>query len=150
MAPANRSRSRARGWALQVLYAAELRGVPPREALDDFVSRRRIGASSRPYLRQLVGLVEDHGAALDERISASLTNWRLERLSVIDRNVLRLGTAELLHGDDVPPRVALQEAIALAQRYGTAESPRFVNGVLDALFRAGDEDAGGRRPEAAV
>lgn len=114
------------------------------------MARRRIGASSRPYLRELVGLVEEHGAALDERISASLTNWRLDRLSVIDRNVLRLGTAELLHGDDVPPRVALQEAIALAERYGTAESARFVNGVLDALFRAGDEDAAGRRPEAAV
>jgi N utilization substance protein B len=147
---ANRERSRARSWALQVLYAAELRAVPPREALEDFLARRRIAVGSRPYLRELVALVEEHAASLDERIGAALTNWRLERLSAIDRNVLRLGAAELLEAADVPPKVAIQEAIRLAERYGTTESPRFVNGVLDALYRAGGAAPGDRRPEAAV
>ncbi len=147
---ANRARSRARAWALQVLYAADLRdGWTPGQALDDWLSHRRISRASRPYLRHLVGLVEAHAEDLDARIAAALTNWRLERLSAIDRNALRIGAAELLHGgEDVPPRVAIQEAIRLAERYGTAESPRFVNGVLDAIHRGGRPGAGRRRPEA--
>jgi N utilization substance protein B len=68
-------------------------------------------------------------------VAAAVTNWRPERLSVIDRNVLRLGAAELMWIDDVPARVTLQEAILLAEKYGTENSPRFVNGVLDALMR---------------
>ncbi|NIQ57710.1 MAG: transcription antitermination factor NusB, partial [Gammaproteobacteria bacterium] len=64
-----------------------------------------------------------------------LTNWRLDRLSAIDRNVLRLAAAEMLFFDDVPPLVSIQEAVQLAEKYGTGESPRFVNGVLDALMR---------------
>jgi transcription antitermination protein NusB len=76
-------------------------------------------------------------------LERSLTNWRLERLSVIDRNILRIGAAELLKLPDVPSRVAIREAILLAEKYGTHESPRFVNGVLDALMRQarGEPDA---------
>ena len=147
---AHRARSRARAWALQVLYAADLRDTrTPAQALEDWLSHRRIAAPSRPYLRHLVGLVAAHREALDARISGALTNWRLERLSAIDRNVLRIGAAELLHGgDDVPARVAIQEAVRLAERYGTAESARFVNGVLDAIHRGGRAGADDRRPEA--
>jgi N utilization substance protein B len=105
--------------------------------LQDFLLRRRIAEGSRAYLKRLVETVEAHREELDARIAAALTNWRLDRLSAIDRNVLRIGAAELLHPGDVPPRVAIQEAIRLAERYGTAESPRFVNGVLDALYREG-------------
>ncbi|MEN8375470.1 MAG: transcription antitermination factor NusB [Gemmatimonadota bacterium] len=139
---ANLDRSRARGWALQALYAADLRGEDrPSAVLDDFLRSRRVGPSRRPYLRWLVETVEEHRDDLDERIRGALTNWRLERLSAIDRNVLRIGAAELEHAADVPPRVAIQEAIRLAERYGTSESARFVNGVMDALYRgAGDRD----------
>lgn len=134
---ANRPRSRARGWALQVLYAWESRGGEgsPIDTLEEFLDLRRIARDSRPYLRQLVTAVADHAPQLDRELSDALTNWRLERLSAIDRNILRLGAAELLFVDDVPARVSLQEAIILADKYGTAESPRFVNGVLDALHR---------------
>jgi len=142
-----KQRSRARGWALQVLYAWEARR-PSRDiddVLEEFLTTRRIHPDSRAYLRSLVGLVETHLRDIDASLSESLTNWRLERLSVIDRNVLRIGAAELLHADDVPPRAALQEAIILAEKYGTDESPRFVNGVLDALMHArSGEGAGGR------
>ena len=134
---ANRPRSRARGWALQVLYAWESRGAEasPLDMLEDFLAERRIARESRPYLRRLVDTVAAHEGDLDRALEGALTNWRLERLSAIDRNILRLGAAELLHGEDVPPRVSIQEAIILAEKYGTAESPRFVNGVLDALHR---------------
>ncbi len=65
-----------------------------------------------------------------------MPNWRLERLSAIDRNILRIGTVEILAMPDVPPAVAIHEAVRLAERYGSADSPRFVNGVLDAVSRS--------------
>lgn len=132
-----RERSRARGWALQVLYAWELRGhtTPMTQVLDEFLADRRVAASSREYLLRLLQAVEDHLDEIDRAIASAVTNWRPERLSVIDRNILRLGGAELMWIDDVPARVTLQEAILLAEKYGTEKSPRFVNGVLDALMR---------------
>jgi N utilization substance protein B len=132
-----RARTKARSWALQVLYAWESRGfdTPARNILNDFEQERQINDDSRAYMRSLVNLVSDHRADIDRQLDDSLTNWRLERLSVIDRNILRLAAAEILYGqvDDVPPAVSIQEAIVLAEKYGTQESPRFVNGVLDAL-----------------
>ena len=130
-------RSRARGWALQALYAWEARrnDVTLDETLRQFMIDRNIAAESREYLRRLLRLIEKNQAEVDDELEAALRNWRMERLSVIDRNILRIGAAELLYIDEVPERVAIQEAIILAEKYGTAESPRFVNGVLDALMR---------------
>lgn len=132
-----RPRSRARGWALQALYAWEARrhDVSLDEMLRQFMIDRNIAADSREYLRRLIGLIYEHSVDIDHALEGELRNWRLERLSVIDRNVLRIGAAELLYLPDVPERVAIQEAIILAEKYGTVESPRFVNGVLDALMR---------------
>lgn len=137
-----RERSRARGWALQVLYAWESRSpeISPDVVLHEFLTERNIAESSRPYLRRLVREVAEHRDEIDRRVQGALTNWRLERLSAIDRNVLRLAAAEMFYIDDVPPRVSIQEGIRLAEKYGTAESPRFVNGVLDALLRAGADE----------
>ncbi len=131
-----RDRSKARAWGLRVLYAWDSRGSTPlHEVLDEFLSRRRIAPDRRDYVRRLVGQVADDLEGLDAAIQESLTNWRFERLSVIDRNILRLAAAEMLHMEDIPPRVSIQEAITLAERYGTDQSPRFINGVLDALMR---------------
>jgi len=132
-----RARSRARGWALQVLYAWEARGreTSPLAILREFEEHRRIARESREYLETLIRTVAEHIDEIDRALEASLTNWRLERLAVIDRNILRIAAAEMLYIEDVPPRVSIQEAILLAEKYGTMESPRFVNGVLDALYR---------------
>ncbi len=73
--------------------------------------------------------------ACDARIEACMPNWRLDRLSAIDRNILRIATAEMIAVDDVPHRVAIHEAIRLAERYGSDDTPGFVNGVLDAVGR---------------
>ena len=105
------------------------------DVLANFMADRRIAEASREYLFRVLHEVNENLASIDRRLNESLTNWRLERLSVIDRNILRIGAAELLHMEDVPPRVVIQEAIVLAEKYGTAESPRFVNGVLDAVMR---------------
>ena len=133
-----KTRSRARGWALQILYARESRGEiePLGQILDEFVKHRRIRPASLDYLRRLVTTLEAHRDAIDLALDGALHNWKLARLSAIDRNVLRVGAGELLFHPDVPARAAIQEAILLAEKYGSAESPRFVNGVLDGVMRA--------------
>lgn len=121
-----------------MLYAWESRGLEmsPKTILDDFETERSIADESRDYMRTLVNDVAENRANIDRELEHSLTNWRLERLSVIDRNILRLAAAEMLYEADVPAAVAIQEAIVLAEKYGTNESPRFVNGVLDALRKS--------------
>jgi transcription antitermination protein NusB len=133
-----KQRSRARGWALQALYAWETRGRPesPPQMLQQLDADRHIAVSSLPYARTLLETFTRNQSAVDRAVEESLSNWRLERLSVIDRNILRLGATEIMFISDVPPRVSIQEAISLAEKYSTYESPRFVNGVLDALMRA--------------
>lgn len=136
-----RERSRARAWALRVLYAWDSRGKAPlEEVLDEFLTRRRIAPQRRDYVRRLVGHVAADREGLDAAIQDCLTNWRFERLSVIDRNILRLAAAEMLRMDDIPPRVSIQEALTLAERYGTDQSPRFINGVLDGLMRRVEQE----------
>lgn len=132
-----KTRSRARGWALRVLYGWDARGGDRdlRDALAAFAAERSIRPENRVYVDRLIRTIAQHRDEIDDSLQKALTNWRLARLSVIDRNILRIGGAELLYHADVPPRVAIQEAILLAEKYGTAESPRFVNGVLDAVMR---------------
>jgi N utilization substance protein B len=101
----------------------------------DTAATRRIAPRRMPYVRMLLTLLDQHLGDVDERLQAALENWRLERLSSIDRAVLRIAAVELLHVEDVPPKVSLQEAIRLAEQYGGPDSPRFVNGVLDALYK---------------
>ena len=129
-------RSKARAWALHTLYAWEARdGTDLEVVLDHFLTHRRVAPSRRDYLRRVVDTIADHGRPIDAALQDAISNWRIERLSVIDRNILRIGAAEMMYFDDVPPRVSIREALKLADRYGTDESPRFVNGVLDALMK---------------
>lgn len=131
-----RKRSRARGWALQVMYAWESRADRDRlpDMLSEFTAERRISAEAKDYLETLITTLDMYLESIDVAIAESLLNWRMERLSIIDRNILRVAAAEMLHLA-IPPRVVIQEALQLAEKYSTAESPRFINGVLDALMR---------------
>lgn len=130
-------RSRSRAWALQVHYAWESGGSEGtlRDALVRVVGNRRISPQRLPYVRRLLALLDDHLAEVDRALHDALENWRMERLSAIDRGVLRLAAVELLHLEETPPKVAIQEGIRLAEQYGGPDSPRFVNGVLDALYK---------------
>ncbi len=132
-----RKRSRARAWALQVLYAWEMRepSLPILQVLTDFLADRHIAMGSQAYLTAVLEVISEHLPAIDDALEQALDNWRLQRLSSIDRNVLRIGAAELLFIEDVPAPVSIQEAIVLAEKFGTADSPRFVNGVLDGVMR---------------
>jgi N utilization substance protein B len=133
--PRTRVETRARARVLQALYAWDLRGREPLDRVaaqiwDDLAvdaDERRVAG---PLVRELV----QHRSELDAELVEVTTNWRLERLSVIDRSVLRLAAAELSRGE-TPPRVVIQEAVRLAERYGTVKSAKFVNGVVDALAR---------------
>ncbi|HEX8431369.1 MAG TPA: transcription antitermination factor NusB, partial [Longimicrobium sp.] len=101
-----------------------------------------VSPQNRPYAEVLVRLVSANLRSIDSAIEGALTNWRLGRLSVIDRNILRLGVAEMTYVDDVADRISIREMVMLAEKYGTHESPRFVNGVLDAVMRTLGEETG--------
>lgn len=105
-------------------------------ALEDTLARRKVSSARIAYLERLVREFAANRVRIDEKIGEATDNWRIERLSVMDRGVLRLGATELLCMRDVPGKVAVQESIRLADRYGGPESPRFVNGVLDAVYRS--------------
>jgi N utilization substance protein B len=120
---------------LQALYAWDVRGE---QDLDRVATQLWDDLSVPPEERRLASVlvrtVLQDGPELDRELTEVTMNWRLERLGVIDRCVLRLGAAELQRGE-TPPRVVIQEAVLLAERYGTLKSAKFVNGVLDALAR---------------
>ena len=80
-------------------------------------------------------LIENHLQEIDAHLRSALDNWHLERVSSVDRAILRIGAVEIFYLDGVPPKVSIQEAIHLAEAYGGGDSPRFVNGVLDAVFK---------------
>jgi N utilization substance protein B len=117
-------RHEARERALGLLYEAEQKGVSPEDVLAE------LPLSPDPFADELVRGVAAHADQLDEVIAATATNWRLDRMAMLDRTVLRLGTFELLHRPDVPMAVAIDEAVELAKAYCGEESPRFVNGIL--------------------
>ncbi len=126
-------RSRAREVALQLLFQRDLNKRIDRPALERFVRDRLRDETLMSFCLGLYDGVIAHQDDIDPRLSEAAENWRLVRMAAVDRNVLRLGAYELLHTPDTPPNVALDEAIELARRYGSADSPAFVNGVLDRL-----------------
>lgn len=127
------ARSKARKRALDLLYAADLRGEPATETLDRAVEEG--AAPSNDYTITLVRGVVEHQARIDELLSTYAEGWTLERMPAVDRNVLRLGIYELLYVDDVPDAVAVSEAMALVRELSTDESPPFVNGILGTVQR---------------
>lgn len=135
-----RKRTRARELALQALYQLDIRGV---EVLDDvgrFLGQRESEPEVRDFARRLIDGCWQHRDRLDATIGEVAENWEVRRMAVVDRNVLRLASFELLFLDDVPPKVAINEAIDLAKRYSTADSGAFVNGILDRIRALADED----------
>ena len=133
--PRLRAETRARARALQALYAWDLRGGEPLDRVASQVwDDLAIAPDERAFASQIVRVILAEGDEIDEALRDVTTNWRLERLGAVERAVLRIAAAELRRGDP-PPRVTIQEAVRLAERYGSAQSARFVNGVLDALAR---------------
>jgi len=131
------ARSRARKRALDILYAAELRGENAGEALDSAIESGE--GPSNPYVALLVRGVVGHHQRIDELLTEYSQGWALNRMPAVDRNVLRIGVFELLWSEDVPGPVAVDEAVSLVRDLSTDDSPGFVNGVLGAMLRAKDQ-----------
>ena len=128
-------RSRAREIVLQVLYEDDLNPDRNPEAGDAFLCNRlRRESDLVDFARTLVAGVRKHRAEIDQLLVERADNWTMERMAVTDRNILRLGAYEMLFGG-TPERVAINEAVELAKRYGAKQSPQFVNGVLDRFVR---------------
>jgi N utilization substance protein B len=126
------ARSKARKRALDVLYEADVRGADPVETLATRVARADPPIPA--YAVELVEGVAAHRPRIDELLSTYAVGWTLDRMPVVDRNVLRLGVFELLWRDDVPDAVVMSEAVELARSLSTDESPKFVNGLLARLL----------------
>ncbi|MDQ6635178.1 MAG: transcription antitermination factor NusB [Gemmatimonadota bacterium] len=134
-----RVETRARARVLQALYAWDMRGNGGGGAALERVATQvwddlAITAEERRIAGPIVRLVAGKQQALDAELADVTTNWRLERIGAVERCVLRMAAAELTIGE-TPPRVVIQEAVTLAERFGSAASAKFVNGVLDALAR---------------
>jgi len=135
-------RTRGREIALQVLYQLEQNPGQVAADMDGFVRRRLREPKLCAFASTLIAGVLDHQPRIDALISEVAENWRLDRMAAIDRNILRLGAFELLYCvGTVPTKVAINEALELAKRYSTAQSSRFVNGILDRLQAAGAAEA---------
>lgn len=130
-------RRQAREAALQVLFALDAsREIDPETAFADVLREFSLPQRARERALELVRGVAANRKAIDEAISSCATQWKVERLATVDRNILRIATYELLFEPDVPPEVAMDEAVEIARRFGGAPSPAFVNGVLDEIEKA--------------
>jgi N utilization substance protein B len=153
------TRRKARGVALQVLYAIDLGDVDV--TVDGWVDsvvatygerfEMDIDGEARELAAGLVRAASSDAVAIEERIAGASRNWRIDRMARVDRNILRLAVGELMHASATPVRVVINEAVELAKRFGTAEAPAFVNGVLDRIASAlGRHEAAGAADSAAI
>jgi len=134
-------RSRAREIVLQILYQEDLNRDTPESARQRFIAGRLKGDQHLiDFANSLLDGVRIHRDELDQHLAKTAENWKLQRMAATDRNVLRLGAYEILFAE-TPDRVAINEAIDLAKRYGTHNSAQFVNGVLDRLIKAKSGEA---------
>jgi N utilization substance protein B len=135
-------RSRGREVALQVLYQVEQNPGVSSEEIRRFIQRRLLEDRKLcEFTEGLIAGVKEHQERIDAMISQVAENWRLDRMATIDRNILRLGAYEMLFRPEVPAKVAINEALELAKRYSTAQSSRFVNGILDRVLQCQIQEA---------
>jgi N utilization substance protein B len=132
------NRRQARECALEVLYRLDLVGDEPEHTIAEILLRKNPSEEAETYLRRLVDAALGNQHEIDTILRKHLTRWRLERLTVLDRAILRLAAAEILYFDDVPPKVSINEAVDIAKKYGDDEAGKFVNGVLDSVFQETD------------
>ena len=129
-------RRKARELALQLLYQLDVQGEDdPEPHFDDFWLRHPVDREARDFAESLVRGTKRHEAEIDGLISRYAENWELERMAVVDRNILRQGIFELLWATAIPPKVAINEALEVAKKFSTHESSRFINGILDRIHK---------------
>ena len=129
------ARRRARELAVQFLYQMEANPLEPHEALESF--RQSVSASRqvKEFATRIVAGVQQYREEIDRIIGKYSEHWRLERIDRVDKNILRMGVFELLYCDDIPVKVALNEAIDIGKQFGTEESGAFINGIPDKISK---------------
>jgi N utilization substance protein B len=127
------ARRSGREAALQMLFQLEASGARATQVIELFWRAFEADPEGRPYADTVVRGVEENLAEIDKKITSASQNWRLERMGRVDRNLLRMGTWELMSRTDVPRAVVIDEAVELAKSFGTEDSSGFVNGVLDRI-----------------
>ncbi len=130
-----RKRTRSRELALMVLYQMDVTQDPAEKALEIFFRDHPTEESVKAFTMDLVLGTAGHLEKLDALISKVASNWEIKRMARVDRNVLRLGSFELLFVKETPPKVTINEAVELAKRFGDVESGKFINGILDKIHK---------------
>jgi N utilization substance protein B len=128
-----RRRRKSRECALQVLFQLNVTKQEAIAALSQFQEHFSLNGESDEFLKRLVLGVLEHCQELDRLIEQYSENWRLDRINIIERNILRMALFELLYCEEIPPKVTINEAIDLGKRYGTGDSGGFINGILDRI-----------------
>jgi N utilization substance protein B len=129
------ARRKARELALQMLFQYDMAGNPPDMIIATFEDLQKSKPNTREFaIRVFRGTIEML-EKIDEMITAQADNWRLSRMAVVDRNIIRMSIYEFLHEDETPKLVVIDEAIEIAKRYGTQKSPQFINGILDGILK---------------
>ncbi len=122
--------------ALQAMYAYDLRqGDDIFVLFDDIAAANSANTETDGYARSLVAKAREHGTKIDSILQEHAANWNIKRMSAVDRNVLRLAITELLYMEDIPFKVVIDEAVEIAKKYGTNDSGKFVNGIIDAIYK---------------
>lgn len=129
------SRRRGREFAMQLLYAVEVGKEAFADALKGLADDPELPAEAREYGTRLARRVLESQPDIDARISAAASHWDLERIAIVDKLIIRCAVAELMFMQDVPLKVAINEAVDIAKKFSTGDSSRFVNGVLDAIAK---------------
>ena len=132
--PRLRKRTQAREYALQILYQRDMTGDSIDTVLGQFWPDKKYDPELHRFVTQLVRGTLAYLVEIDAVIAKYSEHWEISRMPVIDRSILRLGAYELLYRDDIPPKVAINEALELANRFSTPDSGKFINGVLDKLM----------------
>lgn len=138
------TRREARELALRMLFELDLGHQPTDTVVEAALAQSQLDDKNKTMAEELVRGTREHQSELDTRVAALATDWALDRQAAVDRNILRMAAYELLYRPDAPVASVVNEAVELAKKYSTAESGRFVNGVLGALAREprGEADAG--------
>lgn len=130
------TRRKARILALHSLYQSELTATPVTEKFSLMCENFEVSKKSIPYAEELVNGISQHWDEINQLIQNNAANWRLDRMSVIDRNIMRIATFEMRYQKDLPPSVAIDEALEVAKQYSTDEAAPFINGVLDSINKS--------------
>ncbi|OGW74847.1 MAG: transcription antitermination factor NusB [Omnitrophica bacterium RBG_13_46_9] len=132
-----RNRTKARECALKILYAVDIRKDTPEECARTFwMNHAAMHEDIKEFTNYLIDGIFKNKEFIDGIISKYATNWQIQRMATIDRNILRLATFEILFGEDIPIKVSINEAIEMAKKYGDRDSGKFVNGVLDKINKS--------------